>query len=319
MPEISVCICTHGRPRYLAACLAGLARQTVAPGRFEVVVVDSASPAAAAAEIARLTEATPGARLVRLDRPGLSVARNAGALAARAGYVAYIDDDAVPAPDWIERIAAAVTRAPSSPAVLAGRILPRWEAELPGWWPKRLRGVLSIIEFEGAGAFRSAAVPATLEPYGANMVVRRDALLAAGGFNQATGRVGKTLLSDEDVQLAWTLQDRGEPVLYDGGIVVTHSIQASRLNPRWLLTRLYWQGTSTVATRRLLGEHRFVARALLRRLAVVLLLLPAALVPLDSAWLIGPRWRLAYSWGFVRAALQRPRRPPPGPITGRAF
>ncbi len=305
MPEITVCICTHERPRYLATCLAGLACQTVGPARFEIVVVDSFSGAAAASEMAALVAGIRNARLVRVDRPGLSHARNAGAAAARGRYIGYIDDDAVPAPDWIERIENAVAGAAAPPAVLGGRILPHWEGPLPVWWPASLRGVLSIIEFEGAGAFRSPEVPATLEPYGANMVVRLDALLAVGGFNETTGRVGRMLLSDEDVQLAWTLQDRGELALYDGSIVVTHSIQANRLNPRWLLTRLYWQGVSTVMTRRLLGEHGFVSRALGRRLAVTLLLLPAALVPPDSTWLIGPRWRLAYSWGFVRAAIGR--------------
>ena len=146
------------------------------------------------------------------------------------------------------------------------------------------------------------------------MIVRRDALLAAGGFNETAGRRGAALLSDEDVQLAWTLQDRGEPVLFDSSIVVRHSIQASRLQPRWLLRRLYWQGASTVHTRRLLGDRRFVWRNLLRRLAVTMLLSWSALLPLNSTRLIGARWRLAYSLGFLSAALAR--RQPQGGTTG---
>lgn len=306
MPEITVCICTHDRPDYLHACLDGLARQTVGSDRFEIVVVDSFGNPEAAARVAALTDTMPNARLVRVDRPALSLARNAGARAARGAYIAYIDDDAVAAPDWIARIADAIARSTPSPAVIAGRILPTWEQPLPGWWPSRLLGVLSIIEFAGEGEFRSPAVPPTLEPYGANMVVRRDAMLAVGGFNEATGRLGEALLSDEDVQLAWTLQDRGESVRYDGSIVVRHSIQASRMHPRWLLRRLYWQGASTFATRRLLGDGRFVARALARRLAVAALLSWAALVPSGSTRLIAVRWRLAYSLGFLSAALRSP-------------
>ena len=301
-PCITACICTQDRPDYLRACLDGLARQTGDLGDFDIVVVDSCSGPDAAARVAALTAAFPNARLVRVGRSGLSLARNAGARAARGVYLAYIDDDAVAAPDWIASIRAAIARHALPPAVLGGRILPVWERPLPAWWPRSLRGVLSIIEHEGEGEFRSPALPAELEPYGANMVVRREAMLAAGGFDETAGRSGRSLLSDEDVRLAWTLQDAGHPARYDGRIVVRHSIQAARLNPAWLLRRLYWQGASTVVTRRLLGQHRLVRRALARRLAVSVLLLPAALVPRRSTRLIGLRWRLAYSLGFLAAA-----------------
>ncbi len=110
--------------------------------------------------------------------------------------------------------------------MIGGRILPKWEAPLPPWWPASLRGVLSIIEHEGAGEYRTAAVPPGLEPYGANMVVHVLSLLAAGGFGGAVGRYGQSLLSDEEVQLAWMLQDAGYSVRYDSRITVYHQIQA---------------------------------------------------------------------------------------------
>ena len=46
--------------------------------------------------------------MLRVDQGGVSVARNAGARAAAGDYIAYLDDDAIPALDWIERIIAAV-------------------------------------------------------------------------------------------------------------------------------------------------------------------------------------------------------------------
>lgn len=302
--RVTACVCTRDRPEDVRACLEGLARQSVGPDGFEILVVDSFSGPAAAAEVARMTASVPNARLVRLERPGLSVARNAGARAAGGDYVAYLDDDAIPEPDWVEQIERAIERHDPPPTVLGGRILPLWETELPSWWPARLRGVLSIIETEGAGEFRSGDLPVSLEPYGANMAVQRATILAVGGFDERIGRVGGLLLSDEDVQLAWRLQNAGHSVRYDGRITVCHSIRPGRLTPAWLLSRLYWQGASTVLTRRLLGEGRAVRRGLARRLAVCLLLWPAALVPRGSTVLLGARWRLAYSLGFARAALQ---------------
>ncbi len=301
--SVTVCLCTRDRPGYVRTCLDGLARQSVGPGGLEIVVVDSCSSPAVAEELAAMTAGLPNARLIRADRPGLSVARNVGARVASGEYLAFLDDDAIPADDWIERIQSAITEADERPAVLGGRILPLWEQELPTWWPDRLRGVLSIIEAEGRGEYRSGELPPGMEPYGANMVVEAAALFAAGGFNEAVGRSGGNLLSDEDIQLAWALQNAGRSARYDSRIVVWHQIQASRLTPEWLLSRLYWQGASTVLTRRLLGEKQMMRRETLRRLGVVLLLLPASLIPRGSASLLGCRWRLAYSLGYLQAAL----------------
>src|SRR6202012_1599312 len=97
--------------------------------------------------------------------------------AARSRYIAYIDDDAIPAPNWVEGILAAIAKPGPPPARAGGQILPKWEAPLPPWWPASLRGVLSIIEHEGEGEYRTGSVPKDLEPYAANMVVHVLSLL----------------------------------------------------------------------------------------------------------------------------------------------
>jgi GT2 family glycosyltransferase len=300
---ISACVCTHARPRYLASCLESLRLQTAGPDGFEIVVVDSGSPPAAAAEIAALTATMPNARLVRLDRPGISIARNAGAQAARGDYVAYLDDDAVTMPDWVEQIRRVILEEERPPAVLGGRVVPLWERPLPPWWPDSLRGILSIIEIQARGEYRTPDLPAWMAPWAVNMVVERAALLEAGGFDERLGRHGELLLSDEDVQLAWRLQDAGRPARYDSRIVVRHSIQADRLSPEWLTSRLYWQGFSTVVTRRLMRDAPAVWREFGRRLAVEALCTPAVLLPRHSVRLLPLQWRLAYAKGFTRAAL----------------
>jgi len=272
--EVTVCICTHNRPHYVRDCLAGLARQTACQDSFAVLVVDSGSTGDVSAELTRLTAGAPNARVLRVDLPGVSLARNAGVRACRSRYIAYIDDDAIPADDWVASILAALGETATPPAVLGGRALPMWDPSLP----------------------------ADLAPYTVNMVVNVAALLAIGGFRENAGRFGTTLLSDEDVQVAWRLRQGGQSVRYDSRVVVHHQIQAARLTPQWLLSRLYWQGASTVLTRRLLGNGAAVWRELPRRLAVAVLYAPAGLLPRRSAWLIPARWRLAYAQGFVRAA-----------------
>ena len=134
------------------------------------------------------------------------------------------------------------------------------------------------------------------------MVVHVLSLLAAGGFGGSIGRYGHSLLSDEDVQLAWMLQDAGYSVRYDSRITVYHQIQSRRMEPEWLLSRLYWQGASTVLTRRLLQQPTSVWRELPRRLLVACLFAPSGLIPRRSTFLLSARWRLAYATGFVKAA-----------------
>lgn len=300
---VTACICTHDRTGYLRHCLGSLRHQSVGLEGFEIVVVDSSSPPAAAAEMRRLVAELPDARLIRLEETGISLARNAGALAARGAYIAYIDDDALAAPDWIEQIIAVVREQPVPPAVLSGRALPVWEAPLPAWWPGNLRGILTITEWEGRGEYRTAEVPAGLGPFGANLIVERAAMLAASGFAEDLGRRGGLLLSDEDVHLAWKLQDSGRSARHDSRITVHHCIQAPRLTVAWMLRRLYWQGASSVLTRLMLGHPRMVWSELPRRLALAVVLAPLALVPERSSALVGLRWRLAYARGFVRMAI----------------
>jgi glucosyl-dolichyl phosphate glucuronosyltransferase len=301
--DVTVCICTRDRPGYLSDCLEGLRRQTVGDERFDILVVDSASTGDVPAQLALLVRELRNARLLRVEQPGVSVARNAGARETGGDYIAYIDDDAIPAPDWIERILAAIGETVRPPAMIGGRILPRWEAPLPVWWPTRLRGSLSIIEAEGQGEYRTAALPPGLEPYGANMVVHMPSLRTIGGFGTQSGRIGAALLSDEEVQLAWKLQDAGYSARYDSRIVVRHQIQAARLTPAWLMSRLYWQGVSVVRTRRLLGRPGAVWHELPRRIAVAALLAPSTLMPRHSTHLVSCRWRFAYALGFIHAAL----------------
>lgn len=301
--DITVCICTRDRPGYVRDCLGGLSRQTVAADQFDILVVDSASTGDVPEQLERMVAPIDNARLLRVEQPGVAIARNAGAREANGAYVAYTDDDAIPAPDWIARILDAIGERDPPPSMIGGRILPHWEAPLPAWWPPQLRGALSIIEVEGQGEYRTAALPADLEPYGANMVVHVPSLLKVGGFGRQSGRHGKALLSDEEVQLAWRLQAAGHSVRYDSRIVVRHQIQAGRMTPGWLLSRLYWQGVSTVLTRRLLGQPGAVWRELPRRLAVAAALAPSGMLPRRSTCLVQCRWRLAYALGFIRAAL----------------
>jgi O-antigen biosynthesis protein len=108
----------------LARCLAGLQRLDYP--RYDVIVVDNTR---GDQEVRRLAE-TAGARWIAEPRVGLSRARNTGARSAAGEIVAFIDDDAVPRPDWLASHAEAL-RDPSL-AATAGRVLAPSDATSPG-------------------------------------------------------------------------------------------------------------------------------------------------------------------------------------------
>ena len=102
-------VATHDRPALIAALLDSLARQTLARERFEVVVVDDASP-----EPVRPGDGLDGlrVRVVRHDEPrGPAAARNTGWRAAAAPLIAFTDDDCAAAPGWLEAYLAAADAA----------------------------------------------------------------------------------------------------------------------------------------------------------------------------------------------------------------
>jgi glycosyltransferase involved in cell wall biosynthesis len=286
-------LCTHGRPDYLRACLAGLAGQS--RRGFEVFVVDSASPPAAAAVVAELA-AGSGARLLRTDAPGLSLARNLGLAAAGGSWVAFLDDDAVPEPGWAAALLDRIALLPGEAAALGGRILPAWEEPLPGWWPPSLRGVLTIVEWEGFGEV-GVDLPEGIEIYGANMAFAAAPLREVGGFPETLGRVGDRLLSGEEVEVVQSLRARGHRAFYEGAAAVRHSIQRERLRPGWLLSRLLWQG-ATDALRDRSGKNghgRLVGAA-----ARLLVQAPLLLWPATSSALLRARCGAAYNLGYLR-------------------
>lgn len=100
--ELSVIIPTHNQAERLRLVLCSLRRQTLAAQHFEVVVVDDGSSDRTAAVTAEMGMAN--LRVVSLwPNQGRNRARNRGAAEARGELLVFLDGDALPAPDLLER------------------------------------------------------------------------------------------------------------------------------------------------------------------------------------------------------------------------
>ncbi len=97
--HVSVIVSTLNRAAWLDRALSALALQR--HESFEVIVVAGPCQDGTAEVLSRHAERI---RATGCDVANLSASRNAGLRLARGEVVAFLDDDAVPEPDWLERL-----------------------------------------------------------------------------------------------------------------------------------------------------------------------------------------------------------------------
>ena len=135
LPQVTVVIPTYNGARRLPMILRQLRAQDAADGSFEVVVIDNnstddtATVASNDASVAALRARGIECRVVGELRQGLSFARVAGVLAARAPLVCFLDDDNLPASDYIRHGVSALND--QGIGLLISNITPQWESEPP--------------------------------------------------------------------------------------------------------------------------------------------------------------------------------------------
>jgi glycosyltransferase involved in cell wall biosynthesis len=249
-PQISAIICTHNRSSYLGAAIDSLLSQEFA-GEYEVIVVDNAS-----------TDNTKQVVAARLDHPrlhyvyepvtGLSVARNTGAKQAQAAILAYLDDDAVASPQWLSTLYAAYA-ANQKLAIAGGRVTLLWanDSQRPRWLSTGLSSNLGAYDLGKKTVLIDCP---GLTPRGLNYSIRRSFLEQVGGFDVNLGRVGKNLLSNEELHMTELALERGWQVAYLPDALVAHNVAPERLNRAWFLSRGWWQGISECYREQLSGR-----------------------------------------------------------------
>ena len=250
LPCVSVVICTYNRADRLVFALEALEKQTLPNQAFEVLVVDNRSSDHTAAVCESFRDRLDNFRYVYEPVQGLSKARNTGWLACQSPYVAYLDDDAIPCPAWVESIFNAFETVQPKPVSIGGPIHPLWEIPRPDWLSPTMETLFTILE----GGDTSRWFGAHEYPWGANVVYRRDALEKFGGFCEQLGRKGQSLLSGEETLLNETLTAEGERFYYSSQAAVAHWVPKERINPEWLIQRSYWQGYSVALVNTILGK-----------------------------------------------------------------
>ena len=225
-PFVSVIVITFNRATILKACLESLNDQTYPKDRYEVIVVDDCSKDNTV-EVARLY----GAKVISHEvNRGIPSARNTGLAAAKGEITAYIDDDAIADPAWLENLIQPF----SDPEVTASGgqtfafktefIAERYLAAggygnpAPLAFGKSKNPISRFMVY-----LKSMFTPVTISAkpievqavFGLNCAFRTSVLRAVGGYDE-------TLLADEDSEISTRLRQSGAHIMFVPDAIIHH-------------------------------------------------------------------------------------------------
>jgi GT2 family glycosyltransferase len=234
-PSVSVAVCTRNRTAALRRALLSLIPQTTAPA--EILVIDNDPANEATLQLVR--NEFPSVRYIRESVAGLDFARNRALAEATTDVVAFLDDDAVAEPDWVE-----ATR----------RVFSAWPAlgACTGRVSALGTGTAGELLFEANGGFARGPRPIHLGPgaaagprrrmpliawsisigSGCSMAVRRSLVLDLGGFDEALD-LGEALPGGGDLDILWRMMEAGHEVRYDPTVRARHEHRADAQSAVW--------------------------------------------------------------------------------------
>jgi glycosyltransferase involved in cell wall biosynthesis len=264
--NVSIVICAYTEDRWLdlLAAINSVRGQTMPPHEI-ILVIDHNQQL-----FARAREQLPDVMVIENRQPrGLSGARNSGIAIASGDVIAFMDEDATAAPDWLERLTGCYDN--SEVLGVGGTIEPVWLSGRPAWFP---------AEFDWVVGCTYRGLPETTSRVrnliGCNMSLRREVFQQIGGFRSGIGRVGVRPVGCEETELCIRLNQRQPQglLLYEPQARVFHRVPQSRSNWRYFVARCYSEGISKALVAKFVGagdglsaERTYTFRTLPRGIA----------------------------------------------------
>ena len=219
-PSISVIVVTWNSSAHLPRCLDCLDAQTFKD--FELVLVDNAS----IDDPQQILDSHPHAFTIRMERlrenRGFAFGNNIGANLAQGTWLALLNSDAFPQPDWLASLHAATQQYPDFSFFASRQV----QADTPDC----LDGAGDVVHFSGLAWRRFLNGPVeklgldpeeVFSPCAAAALYQRDAFLSVGGFDE------DFFSYHEDVDLGFRLRLAGHRCMYVPQAVVSHIGSAS--------------------------------------------------------------------------------------------
>ncbi len=235
----------------------------------EIIVVDNNS-SDETAQVVKALKNRPTLRYVFEARQGLCAARNRGIAETGGDVVAFLDDDVIVDPQWLEHLERSF--AETSAAVVGGGSYLIFEGKRPDWLGPGLHNMLAEVNL---GTIRRV-VPGGKGLFGLNLAFRRSALQRAGGFDENLDRRGKGLLGGGDTAALRSIARAGLTIVYDPDAVVGHMIPPDRMQWEHIKKQAHAMGISLAAAAEPGSFIVRLARLLRSTLAVIVIALAFA-------------------------------------------
>ncbi len=236
MTDVSIIICgyTQARWKQILAAIQSLKEQTLPP--LEIIFVSDHNHEL----FERAQRELKGVSVVKNSgTKGLSDARNTGIRASKGSKIAFLDDDAVAASNWIELL----SHWCDQPNVMGAgsRVDPVWMGRKPNWFPDEFYwtvGCSYVGMPEEATSVRNL--------FGGAMCVRRAIFDKVGGFRVGIGRVGNLLTGCEETELCIRAKEHCEDTqfIYEPDAVLDHHLPHNRETFSYFVRRCYGEGRS---------------------------------------------------------------------------
>jgi glycosyltransferase involved in cell wall biosynthesis len=230
-----VAICTYNNARIFDLTMSTLEKQQVDPSLdWSVLVVDNNSTDETSAVVQQYIQRghIPGLRVTGEVRQGLCFARQCAVRETSSELIAFLDDDCLLSPNWVEKAAAFCMDHPMAGAV-GGRVRLLWEVP-PDDILQKQEGCFAKQDFGDL----PCQMPSQGWTYlvGAGLVLRRTALLASGWLDRMTltGRRGKVLSAGDDSELVLRIRNAGYELWYNPAMKLKHYIPKRRASLAYL-------------------------------------------------------------------------------------
>jgi len=265
--SVDICICTFRRP-FLAETLASIAAIDADDIAVRVVISDNDHAPSARPLVDGIAPTFPFP-ITYLHSPAanISIARNACLDAARAEFVAFVDDDEVVSPQWLRRL---LDKADESGAgVVLGPVRAVYPPSAPRWLVEG--DFHSTLPVHVGGTIRTG--------YTCNVLMRWQGPLSAHRFDLALGKSG-----GEDTDFFYRYSDEGGTIAFAPEALIEEPVPANRAEMGWLVTRRLRSGQTHGA--RLRARTRFAIPAAVLAASKAAACLGMALVsaPSPAGW-----------------------------------
>ena len=239
--SVSIIICTYNRAIFLDYLLRLLIPQIKVAEVLEILVIDNNSKDNSQEIFKFHSESETKIKYFFEPQQGLSYARNRGIREAKGDWLAYIDDDAYPSENWVERIIFNIRLAKHD--AFGGVYLPWYKDGKKDWFLDSYASNKPTICHKAPVTLKSKTFS------GGNCAYSKTLLQTVGGFPTNIGMNGNQVSYGEEDRVQLRARNLNFKLGFDSNLIIHHYVSPKKQTIDWLILqavskgRDYWART----------------------------------------------------------------------------